>query len=254
MAEMLVVGTFWFWVILAVEFFVLIWCLEYERYLFAPVTLAALLVGLYFFGNLADMGRWIWDNPWWATGYFGGYFVVGAIYTLVKWWTFSYDIREKNREEKKSWLSNWKTWAATAKNNLDSLQKNLQRLERDEKPWNYEEQKKNFTEEIALQTSRQAAFEACNGAMTVDLLPFWKDHEQETWVNDWFGRRVSIAKPEPENYKGRIIAWIVYWPPSMFWTLLNDPIRKLGRQIYYRMAGTLKRISDSVWKDEDNVG
>jgi hypothetical protein len=40
----------------------------------------------------------------------------------------------------------------------------------------------------------------------------------------------------------------------MFWTLLNDPIRKIGRAIYNWMAGTLKRISDHVWKDEDNLG
>ena len=41
-------------------------------------------------------------------------------------------------------------------------------------------------------------------------------------------RRVS-------NYKTRIITWVTYWPISMFWTLLNDPIKMLVKFLYHRV-------------------
>ena len=90
--------------------------------------------------------------------------------------------------------------------------------------------------------------------MTADLLPFWKEHEKNTYCFDVFGRRVNITKPLPADFKGRIIAWIIYWPPVLFWTLLNDPLRRLGRRIYDAIAGILKWTSDSAWKDEDKRG
>jgi len=242
MAELLVAGTFWFWLLIALEFMVLIWCLEYEQYFLAPVTIGVLLVAMYFFGNLSHVCQWIFANKFLSLGLFAGYFlVVGAPYSVIKWWSFVRDIREKNREEKKAWLSRWQQRAADLQNKIDSGRKKNS-LDR-------------YTQEDIVKFEREKAiWEASQGVMTADLLVWWKEHEKDTYVRDFFGRVTSIGKPEPEHYKGRIVSWIVYWPPSMFWTLLNDPIRKIGRAIYNWISATLKRISDHAWKDEDKLG
>jgi hypothetical protein len=34
------------------------------------------------------------------------------------------------------------------------------------------------------------------------------------------------------SYGSRIVFWLSYWPISMFWTLLNDPIRRFSKWCY----------------------
>lgn len=46
------------------------------------------------------------------------------------------------------------------------------------------------------------------------------------------------------EHKAKITAWMAYWPISGIFTLLDDPIRRIFRAIYRRMAGTLQGISD----------
>lgn len=258
MAELLVIGTLPFWILLFLEFAVIIWCLEYERYIVAPITIGAFLIALWVWGDLPAVGSWIWNHPYQTAGWTAGYFSFGAfVWAITKWFFFVRDVREKNREEKVTWLANWKYHLNGAKNTLEQFVKALADLDNPrngERRYDYEEQQAKYTEGKNKAELEVAAWSACNGAMTVELLPIWKEHEQNTYIRDWFGRSCAIAKPEPENYKGRIISWIVYWPASMFWTILNDPIRKLGRQLYYAIAGVLTKISDSAWKDEDKLG
>lgn len=279
MAEFLVVGTLPFWILLAIEFAIIIYCLEYEKYIVAPITLGAFLIALWVWGDMPAVGSWIWHNPYQSAGWAVGYFSFGAfVWAIGKWFFFVRDVREKNREEKVKWLANWKNYLFHAKDKVESLTKLLAEMDlqprmsgdgpvetsplirqASNRRYDYgykiqEEQRAKYTEEKRNAELEVSAWTASNGMMTAELLPFWKEYEKITYVRDWFGRRCLIVKPEPENYKGRIISWIIYWPASMFWTLLNDPIRKLGRQLYYMIAGVLKRISDSVWKDEDNLG
>lgn len=52
-------------------------------------------------------------------------------------------------------------------------------------------------------------------------------------------------RPLARQHKWRIITWMVYWPFSMVWTLLDEP----WRLIYEAMARLFQRISDAVWRD-----
>jgi hypothetical protein len=72
---------------------------------------------------------------------------------------------------------------------------------------------------------------------------------------DFQGRRVRVgrrivqtsAKPLARENKGRIITWMVYWPFSMAWTVLDEP----WRLIYEAMSRLFQRISDRIWSDFD---
>src|SRR5205823_5639912 len=55
---------------------------------------------------------------------------------------------------------------------------------------------------------------------------------------------IKNRKSDPTNYKSDIIAWITFWPFSLVWTLLNDPVRRLCRRIYDELQGVYQRITD----------
>lgn len=248
--ELFVVGTFWFWVLIAAEFFFLIFLLEKERYVAAPFTLLLVAALLVLGGSgLGDAVRWVYHNPLYTVAGVICYFLFGTAYVISpyigKWWWFVRDVRDHNRDTKQAWLADWQRNIANLK---EGIQIHQARIQRD--PQNTKE----LQALIDINQAKLNIWTASEGVMTEELLPFWKEHQKDNYFEDWFGRRVSIAKPTPDNFKARITAWIVYWPPSLFWTLLNDPLRRIGRMIYEGVAGILKRISDSAWKDEDKLG
>lgn len=61
-----------------------------------------------------------------------------------------------------------------------------------------------------------------------------------------------VVAPRPRNYKSRIYLWIAYWPWSMLWTAINDPIRKMVRAIYNNIAAFLERRSKRVFAGTEN--
>jgi hypothetical protein len=63
----------------------------------------------------------------------------------------------------------------------------------------------------------------------------------------------GVAMPEARKHKGRIMTWMAYWPWSMVWTLIDDPIKKMFRYIYNRLQRLYEKISESIWAgvDED---
>jgi hypothetical protein len=67
-------------------------------------------------------------------------------------------------------------------------------------------------------------------------------HDLPTYGSD----KIEI-RPQVGNHKARIYLWIAYWPWSMLWTIVNDPIRRICREIYEQIKSNLQKISDSVW-------
>jgi hypothetical protein len=60
--------------------------------------------------------------------------------------------------------------------------------------------------------------------------------------------------PKARNHKGKILTWMTYWPWSMVWTLINDPVKKLFRQIYRSIQNLMQSISDRVFRGvEDDL-
>lgn len=55
--------------------------------------------------------------------------------------------------------------------------------------------------------------------------------------------------PKAAQSKARITFWMIYWPFSMPWTLLNEPIKRLFNFLYNRIAGFLQGMSDRLFRD-----
>lgn len=247
-----VVGTMWFWLLVFCWFCAMVYAIEKDRGMWWPTaTLILMTAVLLLFGTgVTDLLHWMRQNPLWTGIYVVGYFIIGAVYTGMpygKWYWFVHDVLDCNRERKAVWLSRWEerynelqaTMATTAIAAPESWQKNGAAQHSSTK---YEALKAEY-----------AAWAGCGGRMTTELLPYWREFEKSQQFVDTFGQSWPITKPLLRAHKSRITSWIVYWPPVLFWSLLNDPLRRIGRCLYNIMQGIMQHTTDSAWKDEDNV-
>jgi hypothetical protein len=65
------------------------------------------------------------------------------------------------------------------------------------------------------------------------------------------GRRKLDVRPLVAQHKVHVLRWMSYWPWSLFWTVLKDPVRKAFLTIYYNIAEHLQAISDRAFKGID---
>lgn len=75
-----------------------------------------------------------------------------------------------------------------------------------------------------------------------------RDKVLEKVKNRILPQRETIRAPEAVDHKERIITWMAYWPFSMLWTLINDPVRRAFEWIYRRIGKFMQDISDKIFK------
>ena len=61
--------------------------------------------------------------------------------------------------------------------------------------------------------------------------------------------RADVNPTMADNLR-KLVRWIVWWPFSAFWTILNDPIRRLAEFIVRRLRTAYDGISIGVFKNE----
>ncbi len=77
--------------------------------------------------------------------------------------------------------------------------------------------------------------------------------------SDHYGARtyrgVSLErKPAAAESKGKITAWMIFWPFSVVGTVLNDPVKRLFTFLFGRFKHLYQRMADRVFKDVDFGG
>ena len=95
---------------------------------------------------------------------------------------------------------------------------------------------------------KEAFFEEHNitsGKISSQLKKEWEQRLRHRGFLD-----VTIA-PRAVKHKSKILMWMTHWPFSAFWTLLNDPIRRIFMAIYAHLTGTLQKISNSVFANTE---
>jgi prepilin signal peptidase PulO-like enzyme (type II secretory pathway) len=58
-------------------------------------------------------------------------------------------------------------------------------------------------------------------------------------------------RPSAKTSKAKIMQWMSFWPWSMVWTLVNDPIKKAFKAIFTGIQSLLTKIVNSVYKDTE---
>jgi hypothetical protein len=59
------------------------------------------------------------------------------------------------------------------------------------------------------------------------------------------GNRMTF-KPKATTNKGRIVAWMSFWPFSAIGTIINDPVRRFFSFLFNQFKATYQRMSDRV--------
>jgi hypothetical protein len=55
--------------------------------------------------------------------------------------------------------------------------------------------------------------------------------------------------PTAGNSKVKLIGWLSFWPWSLVWTIINDPIRRLFNRLFLMLSSTYNSISNSMFKE-----
>jgi len=58
-------------------------------------------------------------------------------------------------------------------------------------------------------------------------------------------------RPRPNENKRKILTWMMYWPWSAIWTILDEPVKKAFKEIFNQIRGLYEKISSSAFKDID---
>lgn len=206
MLTLFAIGTFWFWVLLAVHFCVLLALIEYEKVGWATFSLITVFAALHFLGDFNVVSA-AFLNPIAAAMVLGGYFVAGTAWSIVKWWFYVRRCREEYDEMKAAFLQS-------------------RAVEGSVIPEQYKKQWKEQLEgAYRYHTSRRLTYSPAGGII-----------------------------PKAGDHKGRIMTWMCYWPWSAVWTLINDPVKRLFKQIYLQIQGLLQAISNSAFRGvEDDL-
>lgn len=195
-------GTFWFWVLVAVHFCVLLALIEYEKTGWATFTMIATFAALYFLGDFNVVAAAL-HNPAMTAAFVGGYFAAGTAWSVAKWWFFVRRCRE-----------------------------------------DYDKQKIAFLRQNGIE-----------GTVIPDALKAkWKENLGYNYGGRNSYRRGENVIPKAGDHKSRIMTWMCYWPWSMVWTLINDPVKRVFKQIYLQIQGIMQSISNRAFRGvEDDL-
>lgn len=216
MWELFIIGTFWFWALVAIEFIALLVFIENEWPGWALFSIIGTFCLLHWCGNLSLI-TYITANPWMIGIGAIIYILVGAPWGCLKWWFHLRNLRERYIEIRHEWFTILP-----------------RKIKRGNEP---EAEIDAYKEVVAAKKITENAKE------------YWQKYVEDTYGYEMRGGK--FQKPLLRHNKRRIILWMGYWPFSMLWTVINDPVRKLFRQVYHSFEGVLQQITDRVWRDID---
>lgn len=79
----------------------------------------------------------------------------------------------------------------------------------------------------------------------------WEEYfNAHSYQDDTYEYNRVEFNPTASAHKSDIMTWMMFWPWSFLWTLLNDPLRKLFKNLYRMMLGWLNAITLWYWGDK----
>lgn len=97
------VGAIGFWILIALEFVCLLTCMAKDKGTWATVSLIATCAIFNWLCGVPLLS-WIAGHFWLALAYAGGYLVIGTVWSVIKWYSYVTDQRERYDELKAKFL------------------------------------------------------------------------------------------------------------------------------------------------------
>lgn len=78
-------------------------------------------------------------------------------------------------------------------------------------------------------------------------LPLTSVQKKSFFEYSWEAKELS-SRPKARKNKSRILTWMIYWPFSATWTLINDPIVRFFKEAFARLSNVFDKISARAYK------
>lgn len=222
-----VIGTVGFWIMSVVLFGLLTWFTEDDKDFMAAIFIGG------FIWIASSVNEWsILANPLLWLKWLAIYLVVGCVWSFIKWFSFLHRAKDSLRGLKESFHEK----RPTAKTKHAQL---------------------SFTtdEWDKLTQGRPSEWEK-------DIFKLFAEYVyHNNYVNRFIGKDGQYMSeetiktpadliPTVKNRFGDLVRWIIWWPMSAVWTLLNDPIRRIAEFIVRSLKTSYTKVADSVFGNE----
>lgn len=213
--------------ILLFDFFVVSFLVAMERDIAAALLLVATGVATWWFG--VPVLDWAATNWQWMIGFGVSYILIGALYTIPKWKLFVSDIRDQVGD----YVS--KNKIPVFREPVDLWGETAARL------WNNEIQRGQRKEDAKE-----------DYAHFVDRVQTWRSRLRVSSVSittsDDPPHKVKFDVPW-RDHKSRFVSWMMFWPFSLFATLINDFVVKLYERLYRILSGVYEKVTVHTFRD-----
>ena len=214
LAAVLIFGGFWFWTLSALAFFLIMVFAENEKNFFAFITLGIFIVLMEWAGSTNILST-IASDPWFIVKWTGLYFVIGGVWSIIKWFSYVRNMAERFGEYKVRYI---KVCNRNGKKQADAN----------------EQEYDPIPETISTPIPESA-----------------KEDFEDFLNREGYKAYSDSIIPTASEEKDRLVSWIVWWPTSALWTLVNDPIRKLAEKLYAALQGVYSKISQQAFQKFD---
>lgn len=229
--ELFAFATVWFWMLVVLASIVILIALEGEKGWLATLTVVAFVLVVHYWGGI-NVIEYMKSHPLRVLAGAAGYFAAGTVWSLIKWWFYVRSQRNRCREALDAFEQDWPTKVVVEtlpyklKNDLDASGAPDAGAMVDQMDRDLEKKKKEDPEYKKK---------------------LWSEYTREGEYKDIR----FVFKPDPRNHVRVILAWMTYWPWSLVWTLINDPIRKAFNMIFRKLSRVFSGISEGAFKGMD---
>ena len=199
---------------------------ELEYYGWSTLMCIASLLSIHFIMKI-NLFEYTKTNPMVIITLILIYLAAGIAWSFIKWISFLYRFREYREEMLEEFRAN-------------KVREDKRQAEREA--------------EDARQFARENEIRVENGQSPRVKEPKIKSRFDEPEKTEFdylkhcsFKNTRDLSKaPSYKDYKGKIVAWVVFWIPSLIGTLLDDFVRKLVTWIVNRFSAFYQALSNKI--------
>ena len=210
-----VFGTLWFWAFSACMFGWMIFLTEETES--HGLAIFSVIAFVWLMSSANDVSVLVNPLLWLKWGIV--YFVVGSAWSFLKWFSFLHKTKDKLKELKANFLKQYS-------HSYDDGYASRDKIELD-----------------------------ADGKFTDQDFPLFAKYLNEHgylstgYRSDSIEERADVI-PTVKGRYGDLVRWIIWWPISAFWTILNDPIRRIAQAIVRVFKGIYTKMALSVFGEE----
>jgi hypothetical protein len=222
-AELFVIGSIGFWLISFVFFGLLTWATESDNDITAIIMIVAFG---WILSAVPDNEISIIANPLVWLKWLAVYLAVGCTWSFIKWFSFLHRAKDALRDLKENFHKKQPLGAGFT---VEEWEKNT------------EGRPSTWTKSI-FKLFGEYVYK--NGYVN-DFL-----RAGTQYVGEEFVKKPEDLIPTVKNRFSRLTRWILWWPMSAVWTLLNDPLRRLVEFIVRSLKIYYTKLANSVLGNE----